>query len=316
MTIDIVACTDNRYVMPTGVMMHSVCVNNQDVDIAFHVLIDETVSQKDMDDLRYTIEKFSYKRVTFYNIESRLTQGFPLKLGYLTLAAYYRLFLTDIISPSINKVLYLDSDIIVRHSLVPLWETDISDYAIGATIDSGAGDIRFYNQLEYPSELGYFNSGMLLINLDYWRSNNVKDLFFQYIPEHSKVIASDQDVLNALFCRKKKWLPITFNLQTGFFRDPPVYELLKYQKEVDEARVDPVVVHFVINKPWINTYEEYGLPYKSTFLKYKEQTIWKDCKDINRWTFRRKVTAFVGNLLRKCGLRPPKKYNIYPAPID
>ena len=44
MKMDIVACTDNRFVMPTGVMIQSVCVNNPDVDIVFHIIVDDSVT--------------------------------------------------------------------------------------------------------------------------------------------------------------------------------------------------------------------------------------------------------------------------------
>ena len=53
--IHIAVCLDNGYVMPTGVLMYSACVNNQDVDIDFHVLIDESVNEEEQKDLKDTI---------------------------------------------------------------------------------------------------------------------------------------------------------------------------------------------------------------------------------------------------------------------
>lgn len=47
MRMDIAACTDRHFVMPTGVMMQSVCVNNPDVDIVFHIIVDDNVTQKE-----------------------------------------------------------------------------------------------------------------------------------------------------------------------------------------------------------------------------------------------------------------------------
>ena len=52
--MDIVASTDKWYVMPTGVMMYSVCVNNPDVEIVFHVIHDDSVTSKDRRDLEET----------------------------------------------------------------------------------------------------------------------------------------------------------------------------------------------------------------------------------------------------------------------
>ena len=54
--MDIVACTDKWFVMPTGVMMYSVCANNQDTEIMFHLVVDESVTDADRNDLKKTVE--------------------------------------------------------------------------------------------------------------------------------------------------------------------------------------------------------------------------------------------------------------------
>lgn len=149
--IHIAACLDRGYVMPTGVMMYSACVNNPEVDIVFHVLIDESVTKEDQQDLIDTVNKFHGVSVLFYAVNSMNSSSFPLVKKGLTRATYYRLFLSEILPPSVEKVLYLDGDIIVRHSLLPLWETDMTDYAVGAVMDVSDGDIRIYNRLKYPS---------------------------------------------------------------------------------------------------------------------------------------------------------------------
>ena len=145
--VHIAVCLDNEYVMPTGVLMYSACVNNQDVDIDFHVLIDESVNEEEQKDLKDTISRFHGKRAIFYALKSMTALSFPLVKKHLTRAAYYRLFLSDILPSAIEKVLYLDGDIIVRHSLLPLWNADVSNYAAGTVMDVCDGDIKIYNRL-------------------------------------------------------------------------------------------------------------------------------------------------------------------------
>jgi len=82
--IDIAVCLDKGFVMPTGVMMYSVCVNNQDVDIDFHVLIDESVTDEDRQDLKDIANKFSGKRVYYYTIKRQSAISFPLNFKYIT----------------------------------------------------------------------------------------------------------------------------------------------------------------------------------------------------------------------------------------
>lgn len=149
--IHIVACFDDGFVMPTSVMMYSVCANNPDVDIDFHLIVDESVTDDDRNDITETIARFEDKRTVFYDISSRNCLAFPIwnnkNNPRITRATYYRLFLTDILPETLDKILYLDGDCICRHSLLPLWETDISHYAVGAVFDRSEGNIEYYNRL-------------------------------------------------------------------------------------------------------------------------------------------------------------------------
>ena len=124
--IEIVVCVDKWFVMPTGVMMYSVCMNNPNVDIRFHVIADDSVPELGKDDLREMVEKFSGKEIVFYDIDITRFPSFPKVSVNLTQASYYRLLLSEILSKELHKVLYLDGDMIVRHSLLPLWTVDLN----------------------------------------------------------------------------------------------------------------------------------------------------------------------------------------------
>ena len=228
--INISVCLDKGYVMPIGVMMYSACVNNQDVDIDFHVLIDESVNAKDQQDLKDVVDKFHGKRALFYSIKSMTALSFPLVKKHLTRAAYYRLFLSDILSSTIEKVLYLDGDIIVRHSLLPLWKTDLTDYAVGTVMDVCEGDIKKYNRLRYSYQKGYSNSGVLLINLKYWRDNSITNRFVEYINNYpERIMQEDQDVMNVVLQDRKLMLPVKYNLQTAFLTNDPCWDYWKHE---------------------------------------------------------------------------------------
>ena len=320
--MDIVACTDKWFVMPTGVMMYSVCVNNPDVDIVFHIIIDDSVTGKGMRDLVETVTVFEGKSIAFYHVDVTKFPSFPCVTTRtaITQAAYYRLMLSEILPQTIRKVLYMDGDIIVRHSLLPLWNTDLKGYAVGAMPDiigieySG----EFSKRLNYPSQFGYFNSGVLLVNLEYWREHRVVRDFMRYIQEHADIlIFPDQDILNALFHDKKVVLPIKYNFICGFLWSSSQYDFGKFGKELREALKDPVIVHFTGGKPW-----QYSRlpqhPFSSTFYKYQRQTRWKGMK-VERRSFRLRIVNYVADLLRKYGLKsqiPPLYEYIDIAPID
>ena len=269
--IEIVACTDHRFIMPTGVMMYSVCKNNTDLEVCFHVIVDESVTEEDKEDLKDAAEGHI---VNFYSVDSHAFSLLPL-LGNIPHATYYRLLIPQVLPEGIHKVLFMDGDIIVRHSLLPLWETDIDEYALAAVPDPCESVIGVYNRLKYPPDFGYFNAGVLLLNLKFWRTRSVSSEIELFIKDHiDRILYCDQDVLNYVLREKKKTLPLKYNVQSGFLwvLEKVGYDFWKYEQEVLEARRDPVILHYTLGKPWfVGSYH----PYRSTFLKYQNETKWK-----------------------------------------
>ena len=319
--MDIVACTDKWFVMPTGVMMYSVCVNNPEVDIVFHVIHDDSVTSMDWRDLEETVTVFNGKSIVFYHVDVTKFPCFPNTTMEtpITQATYYRLMMSEILPKTIHKVLYLDGDIIVRHSLLSLWNTDMKDYAVGAVPDCQDGNIDLYHRLNYPPELGYFNAGVLLINLGYWRKHDVVRTFMHIIQEYGgRLLFGDQDVLNLAFSNNKVILPIKYNLGSGFLEKSPQYDCNKYEKEMKEALKHPVIVHYTRpGKPWNRYSRHQRHPFSNTFFKYQGQTKWKGVK-IDKRPFKLRVINYVADALRKYGLKSQVSLYEYIdiAPID
>ena len=317
--MDIVACIDKGFVMPTGVMMYSVCVNNPDVDIVFHIIADNSVTQRDKRDLEETVTAFQEKQVVFYLVVETMFASFPSleNRSDLSQAAYYRLMMSEILPDSIQKVLYLDGDIIVRDTLLPLWNTDLSNHAVAAIPDSWEGRMEFYDRLKYPPSLGYFNSGVLLINLAYWREHAIASKFNDILRNRAHdIFYHDQDVLNVLFKDCKVNLPIKYNMNSGFLWKTPEYDYWKYEREVLEARRSPVIVHFTGWKPWY-VYQRHPHPFNSTWFRYQDQTRWKGVK-FDKRPLKLQVINYVADMLRRYGLKSPvsPSYYIDIPPVD
>lgn len=319
--MDIVACTDSWFVMPTAVMIYSVCVNNPNVDIVFHVIVDADVTPKNKRDLEKEVFPFEGKTISFYD-STLLMQSFefpPVMISKgITRTTYYRLFIAELLPPDIEKVLYLDVDIIVRHSLRPLWKTDISNYAVAAAPDIFSDITEFYERLKISRRYCYVNAGVLLINLEYWRECSMATLFLTWISENENVIHyGDQDVLNAVLKEKILLIPQKYNLMHGFLWKQSYY-LEKFKNDIAEAKQDPTIVHFSGEKPW----DVYNLdprhPFVSTFIKYQRQTKWKGMR-IDKRPLRLKIINFLSDMQRELGLKPPRNTffeYIDIAPID
>lgn len=270
--MDILLCTDNRYVMPTGVLMHSVGVHNQE-PIRYHILVGEGFEERNRLLLDQEADKAG-STCYFYSIDKSVTSLLPFgREGmprHVSIATYYRLFITEVLPPNLHKILYLDGDMIVRHSLSDLWNYDLDGCPLGAVHDMA--DLLNAARLGLSS---YFNAGMLLINLDYWRDNHCLESFLAYIGENEeKILLHDQDVLNGVFAPLVKWLPLTYNFQNGFILSQPQkqYDPL-LQSEIDACKNDPAIIHYTVyNKPWnVACFH----PYREEWRRYQKQTCWK-----------------------------------------
>ena len=310
--MDIVCCTDEKFIMPTGIMLKSLCHNNREIYV--HIVIDDSVTESSKKSLETIVKSNQSNDIFFYLIDGSLFYDFPsvnVVLPRITKATYYRLLLANILPVRLNKVLFLDGDIIVRNNLTSLWESNVDQFAVGCVIDSEIDNIDMYNRLMYAPKYGYFNAGVLLINLLYWRKNNLTEKFFQFIKDFPERIKyHDQDVLNGVLYDQKLFLPIRYNVQTAFFfkKDIVKYDFQKYGKEIYEVRKDPYIVHFTTSfKPWN---DDCTHPYRDLFLYYKNLTIWKDVPLKEEFYSNKTFRIILGDLLRLLRLKQPIRKKI------
>jgi lipopolysaccharide biosynthesis glycosyltransferase len=210
------------------------------------------------------------------------------QLSHISIATYYRLLIPELLPPTVDKVIYLDCDIVVRHSLDDLWNYPISGYGLGAVYQISNWSIDAIKRLGYPVSFGYFNAGVLLIDLKYWRENNISQQLFEYLDEKKEVIVyHDQDALNGLMYEKCCTLPCKWNMLNGFFKknilttsDIDNGEIINnyndYKKQILIEKDDPTIIHFAFKpKPW-----EAGCthPYKKEYYKYLQYTPWHSFK--------------------------------------
>ena len=305
-TMEIVISTDNNYVMPTGILMTSICENNRDEQIRFHILIDESVSVKSKKSLSRIADGYGMQ-IMYYLMDKSLFDGFPVGREGLPVSAYYRLCVAEILPQNINKVIYLDCDIIVMHSLRNLWNIDLNNYAIGCVTDVFNDDISKYNRLHYPKSYGYFNSGVLIINLNYWRESNAGKKFVEFVKQYpERILHSDQDVLNYVFREKKLNLPLNYNIQHGFLVEDHPLLSWEFDKEIKEAVKDPCIIHFEGNsKPWIKGCKH---PFKNEFIKYKNMTEWANLPLKKK---KIKFKSIIIAIFRKLGIINKPKHTSY-----
>ncbi len=275
--MDILLCTDDNYIMPCGITMISLLENNKDNNfITFHI-IGMNIKENSKEKVSSISSKYKNVKIVFYEINKDLLEPYNFSLydsKHLSLAAYSRLFIGDILPKSIEKILYLDCDIIITKDLSELWNTDIENHSIAGVPDIYISTKRSFENLGYPEKFGYINSGILLINLKDWNEQNRLKVFLDfYKKNHDKLIFHDQDIINGTLYNRKLLLPIKFNV-IDFYYLSQSNNLGQYENEVSNAAIDPVIIHYTsTNKPW---FKDCLHPLKGEFLKYKKISPWKD----------------------------------------
>ena len=275
--INIVACASDNYTMQCGVMMCSVCENNKNEAVNFYIFVDALFSEAHKKDLEDLASGYSRKKVFFVLVsDERIKEFLKFETYLYTRHVFYRLLMAELLPYDVERVLYLDCDVIVRHSISHLFEIGIDNYIVGVVHDSQEAVISQFNRLEYSYDKGYFNSGVILVNLKRWREKDSTHRLLNYIGNNSaKIVLPDQDPLNVVFQDDKVFLPLTYNFQSGFLLKPEamLIDYSKYKSEIQRDRLDPVILHLSGERPWIKGCMH---PYKGEYFKYRSLTKWKD----------------------------------------
>jgi len=276
-TINILCATDDNYVPYCGIMLTSVFLNNPTA--VAYVMIDKPLSEDNQ--IKFAkLARTYHTNIHYVMVDSSMFKDFPLySEQHFTLATYYRLLAALILPASLSKVLYLDCDIIVCRSLEELWNISLEEKSVAVVSDMCSGLDSNYSRLCYPVEKNYFNAGVMLINLEYWRKNAMFDCFKKYTIEHqNRILWNDQDVLNAVLVDSKVHIPLIYNFQMGFLKQS-YFETLPKDMQQDIVDVhSPVIVHYNQSKPWCVTY--YNLPYNQLWHHYKRNSLWRRMRDM------------------------------------
>lgn len=133
-------------------------------------------------------------------MDGDLFENAPVSSRYPT-EMYYRLLASRLLPQELNRIIYLDPDILVINPLRPLWETNMSGCLFGAAAHTGKTELaNDVNRLRLGVEHDYYNSGVLLMDLELGREEIIPEEIFRYVEEHRmELLLPDQDLLNAMF---------------------------------------------------------------------------------------------------------------------
>ena len=218
--------TDHNFYYYTGVALFTLMEHASEKTQYDIVILSESLPGSDCEIFYRLVEgreNFSLRILDLAETMREINKD-KLQLGPYPPSVLYRLFLHEIL-PEYDKILYLDSDIIVRSDVKELFDTDLEDFAIGAVIDRSATKfpltvtklkyyLYFRNTLKLKKSSKYFNSGVLLMDLNKLRHSDFSDQWRREINSELTFFMPDQDILNRIFGQKILYLDKTWNFMT------------------------------------------------------------------------------------------------------
>ena len=279
-SINILCATDDNYAPYCGIMLTSLFESNRDCRFLVFILIGGHLTRADHKKFRKLEQKYNCV-ITFITIDDRALDKCQINSqrdidnhAWVSKATYYRLLASDILPNDVQKVIYLDCDIVVVGDIKPLWKMDLSEKAIAGVMDCDEKNNRI--RIGNPTRSNYINAGVSLYNLDYWRKNHLRDRFFECAQdEEANLLLMDQDVVNKVLFDKMVLVPERFNFQVAFFSIPfwDSFSECYRQTIISENKVVAIIHYVGPIKPW--DYRYYGSPYYSVWNKYRKKSFWK-----------------------------------------
>ncbi|AVT56865.1 lipopolysaccharide 3-alpha-galactosyltransferase [Pectobacterium versatile] len=272
--LDIAFGTDEKFIYGCAIAIASILLKNPDYCLSFHVFTDK-LSDGDKARFQEMAEQYN-TTINIYIVDCTWLKTLP-ETKLWSYAIYFRFIIADYFYQILDRVLYLDADIICNGSLQELIKLDISSHIAAAVLD---GDSSWWEnraqKLQQPElSNGYFNSGVLLIEINNWHQASVTENSMRFLidPEMKKVITHpDQDVLNILLAGKANQLGYKYNTQFSIN-----YEL-KYsngESAPTPISTETVFIHYIgPTKPW----HKWAANYSCTkyFLKAKDNSPWRN----------------------------------------
>jgi len=207
---------------------------------------------------------------------------------HLTHATFYRLFIADLI-PEIDKVIYLDCDLIVEADLSELWGVDVTGCGNAGVIFNGKDTEQ---RLGVPGGKD-MNAGILLMNLEFWRDNNISGKCIDWL-EKTESAYMDNDAMNVILHGAQKGIEERWNLNPIHFR-----------KYAEESEHPSRILHFAgAIKPW---HKAYDFSFQRKYEQYLALTPWIDgYKPEEPWNISQAISVANqyyenGEFLQACG---------------
>lgn len=291
----IVLAADEGFAMPLAVTVRSIldhCAADRRPTL---YILDGGITEGTKARLQRSWPRHRPYDIHWVAVDRSLLEGIEAS-GHVTLAAYYRILMPRLLPESVRRAIYFDSDLVCRADVGGLWDVDLGDHLCGAIPDlaapyidssrvlpnqercvpflAAARPIPNFEALGLAPELSYFNSGVLLIDLDRWRNEKISQRVLNCLRDHRDfVLWWDQYALNVVLAGQWKLLDRRWNQGSHLYQFPTWLDSPIDQETFETLRDTPYVVHFSSPvKPW---HPECRHPRRHEFFQTLDRTEWR-----------------------------------------
>lgn len=253
-------------------MLHSLLTSHEHGEIAVHFLYDGSLPEVDLTCLEGLVAARGGAWHA-HRIDPVRRERLPDNRRF-GLTAWYRIFLPELL-PELDRILYLDADTIVRRHLEPLWGTDLGGLPLAAVANPlyPFMDHGFLAGLGLASTAEYFNSGVLLLDLEVWRREGLTARVLERAAAQGRQEWPDQNALNTVLRGRWRALDPEWNAQNTVF-DLRASRLPFAPDALRRARRNPAIVHFIgPYKPWHLRCKH---PLRGLYWRHLRETPWHD----------------------------------------
>lgn len=277
--------TDDNYAAIAGVSMTSLFRTNRHLDEIHVYLLDSGISPENLEKFKQLCSEYS--RTLEIIDTAPLTEKIK-SYGVGTFRNVYTVYLTMFAMNDLQvkggRVFKLDADTIIEGPLDEICEMDLGGAYLAATYDCTLNDYKEMTGLT-PDDR-YYNAGIILFDQDAWIRNRCQEQLVDHIHHcRSRYYLCEQDLMNVVFRGKIAYLPVKYNLNSGFyiFGAECSYKLYRLPacafspiSEVKEAMAHPVIHHLMgamTGRPWE---PKNSHPLKKEFREILADSLWKD----------------------------------------
>jgi lipopolysaccharide biosynthesis glycosyltransferase len=255
--INIAIAFDHAYIKPFYVLTTSIFLNTRKKTVVIHALAPD-LCDEDRASMTEHARRFG-GRIVFYPLDAALINNLSVpENSPFSTAIFYRLLFPGLMPTHVSRLLYLDTDTIVMGDLSDLFDI-VPDTTPVAAVSDRAMPLR--GDLGMVSKGEYFNSGVLLINVNVWKKQDITKKAIDYILSNNhNLFYVDQDALNKVLQHNWQRLSQRYNAMPTANGD--------LQTGSGNVTENPVIIHYAGQpKPWGVRYS----PFKAAYDDYYRQ---------------------------------------------